>query len=55
MSSEETIYNRVEKLEDEIAALISEVDTIKKAARNVIVRYEIEMIKKGNKVNSIIN
>lgn len=55
MSSEETIYNRVAQLEDEIAVLISEMDIIKKSARNKIVRYEIEMIKKGNNVNSIID
>ena len=56
MSSEaETIYERVAKLEDEIALLRSEVDIIKGALRNKIARHEIEMIKKGSDVDSIID
>ncbi len=56
MSSEaETIYERVAKLEDEIALLRSEVDIIKKAFRNKLARHEISMIKKGQGVNSIID
>ena len=56
MSSEaETIYERVAKLEDEIALLRSEVDILKRALRNRIARHEISMIKKGKDVSSIID
>ena len=56
MSSEaETIYERVAKLEDEIALLRSEVDILKRALRNRIARHEISMIKKGQDVSSIID
>ncbi|MGB0642230.1 MAG: hypothetical protein ACPGN7_03940 [Nitrosopumilus sp.] len=56
MSSDaETIYERVAKLEDEIALLRSEVDILKGALRNKIARHEISMIKKGQDVNSIID
>lgn len=56
MSSEsETIYERVAKLEDEIALLRSEVDVLKGAFRNKIARHEISMIKKGRDIDSIID
>ena len=56
MSSDaETIYERVAKLEDEIALLRSEVDVLKRALRNKIARHEISMIKKGHDVSSIID
>ena len=56
MSSDaETIYERVAKLEDEIALLRSEVDLIKRALRNKIARHEISLIKKGQDVESIID
>ncbi len=56
MSSEsETIYERVAKLEDEVALLRSEVDILKRALRNKIARHEISLIKKGQDVNSIID
>ncbi len=56
MSSEsETIYERVAKLEDEVALLRSEVDILIKAFRNKIARHEISMIKKGQNINSIID
>ena len=56
MSSEaETIYERVAKLEDEIALLRSELDIFKKAFRNKIASHEISMIKKGQDINSIID
>ena len=56
MSSDaETIYERVAKLEDEIALLRSEVDILKGDLRNKIARHEISMIKKGQDVNSIID
>ena len=56
MSSEaETIYERVAKLEDEIALLRSEVDILKRALRNKIARHEISIIKKGQDISSIID
>lgn len=56
MSSEsETIYERVARLEDEIALLRSEVDILKRALRNRIARHEISMIKKGQDISSIID
>jgi len=54
-SDAETIYERVAKLEDEIALLRSEVDIIKRTLRNKIARHEISMIKKGTDVDSIID
>jgi len=57
MSSDEaeTIYERVAKLEDEVALLRGEVDILKRALRNKIARHEISQIKKGNDVSSIID
>ncbi len=56
MSSEaETIYERVARLEDEIALLRSEVDVLKRALRNKIARHEISLIKKGTDISSIID
>ncbi len=56
MSSEaETIYERVAKLEDEIALLRSEVDILKKALRNKLARHEISLIKEGQDIKSIID
>jgi cell division protein FtsB len=55
MSSEaETIYERVAKLEDEIALLRSELDIIKGAFRNKIARHEISQIKEGKDIDSIL-
>ena len=56
MSSEaETIYQRVAKLEDEIALLRSELDIIKRAFRNKLARHEISLIKEGKEIDSIID
>ena len=57
MSSEkkETVYDRIEKLEDEIATLRNEIDVIKSAFRNDLARHVVKMIKKGNEVTSIID
>jgi cell division protein FtsB len=56
MSSEaETIYERVAKLEDEIALLRSELDIIKGAFRNKIARHEISLIKEGKDIDTLIN
>ena len=51
----ETIYERVAKLEDELATLRNEVDVLKKALRNKIARHEIDMIKKGKDISSIVD
>jgi len=57
MASEkkETVYDRIEKLEDEIATLRNEIDVIKSAFRNELARHEIKMIKNGQEVSSIID
>ena len=52
---EESIYERVARLEDEVAALRNEVDVLKGTMRNKIVRYEHKLIKKGKDINSIID
>jgi cell division protein FtsB len=54
-SDAETIYERVAKLEDEIALLRNEVDVLKKALRNKIARHEVSMLKKGKDITSIID
>jgi cell division protein FtsB len=51
----ETIYERVAKLEDEVAALRNEIDILKKALRNKLARHEIAQIKKGEDITSIID
>ncbi len=51
----ETIYERVAKLEDEIALLRNEVDVLKKALRNKIARHEVSLLKKGKDITSIID
>ena len=57
MSSEEseTIYDRVAKLEDEVATLRSEIDFLKHALRNELARHEVKMARKGTEVSSIID
>ena len=57
MSSEGegTVYDRIEKLEDEIATLRNEIDVIKNAFRNELARHEVKMIKKGHDESSIID
>ena len=51
----ETVYDRIAKLEDEVAALSSVVDFLKRALRNEIARHEVKMSRKGNEVSSIID
>jgi len=51
----ETIYERVAKLEDEIATIRTEIEVVKKAMRNKIARHEISEIKSGKDVASIID
>lgn len=53
--NEESIYERVARLEDEVAALKNEIDVIKGAIRNKIARHEIAKIKSGRDVTSIID
>ena len=57
MSSEEseTIYDRIAKLEDEVASLTSEIDFLKRALRNELARHEVKMAKKGTEVSSLID
>ena len=54
-SDSETVYDRIAKLEDEVAALRSEIDFLKRALRNEIARYEVKMAKKGKEVSSLID
>lgn len=53
--AEESIYERVARLEDEVATLRHEVDIMKGTMRNKIVRFEHKLIKKGTDVKSIID
>ena len=53
--TEESIYERVARLEDEVSALKNEVDVIKGAIRNKIARHEIDKIKSGKDITSIID
>jgi cell division protein FtsB len=51
----ETIYERVAKLEDEVASLRSELDILKNALKNKLARQQIKMIKKGEDVSSLFD
>ena len=51
----ETIYERVAKLEDEVASLRNELDILKTALKNKLARQQIKMIKKGDDVSSIFD
>jgi hypothetical protein len=53
--NEESIYERVARLEDEIATLRSEMDVLKGTMRNKIIRYEHKLIKQGTDVESIVD
>ena len=44
----ETIYERIAKLEDEVASLRNELDILKNALKNKLARQQIKMIKKGD-------
>jgi len=54
-TSAETVYERIARLEDEIAAVRSELDRVKNAMRNKIARHEISLIKEGSEIRSIID
>ena len=51
----ETIYERVAKLEDEVASLRNELDILKNALKNKLARQQIRMIKKGDDVSSLFD
>jgi len=51
----ETIYERVAKLEDEVASLRNELDILKNALKNKLARQQIKMIKKGDAVSSLFD
>ena len=46
--SEDTIYDRTAKLEDEVAALRKEMDVMKMFHKNKLAKLEIKKIKDGN-------
>jgi len=51
----ETIYERVAKLEDEVASLRNELDILKNALKNKLARQQIKLIKKGDDVSSLFD
>ena len=51
----ETIYERVAKLEDEVASLRNELDILKNALKNQLARQQIKMIKNGDDVSSLFD
>ena len=51
----ENVYDRIARLEDEIASLRTELERIKGALRNKIARHEISMVKHGEDIRSIID
>jgi len=51
----ETIYERVAKIEDELATMRAEIDVLKRALRNKIARHEIKQVKDGREIESIID
>jgi uncharacterized protein (UPF0335 family) len=53
--AEESIYERVARLEDEVATLRHEVDIIKGTLRDKIVRFEHKLVRSGTDVKSIID
>ena len=53
--SAETVYERIARLEDEVAMMRTELDRIKDANRTRIARHEISLIKGGRDIKSIID
>ena len=51
----ETVYDRIAKLEDEVAALRNEIDFLKRALRIDLARHEVKMARKGNEVDFVID
>ena len=51
----ETVYDRIAKLEDEVAELRSELDFLKHALRTELARHEDKMARKGTEISSIID
>lgn len=49
------LESRLESLEEIVSRLSKEVAIIKKAVRNDIARYEINLIKQGYDINSILD
>lgn len=52
--SSETVYDRIARLESEVALQRAEIDRLKGALRSKIARHEIALIKSGKDITSII-
>ena len=48
------LEDKMAKLEEEVLVLKKEVTVLKRALRNTIARYEVNQIKHGNDVRSIV-
>ncbi len=48
------LEDKIMQLEQEVSVLRNEVSVLKKALRNKIARYEVEEIKRGHEVQSIV-
>ncbi|MBI5133116.1 MAG: hypothetical protein HZA83_00225 [Thaumarchaeota archaeon] len=48
------LEDKIAKLEEEVVVLKKEVTVLKRALRNTIARYEVNQIKQGRDVRSIV-
>ena len=46
--SDDTIYDRVSKLEDDVATIKDDLSFIRSLLKNKIAKYEIQKVKDGN-------
>ncbi len=51
----ETVYDKVAKLEKEVAMLRKQMDIVLGAVRNKIARHEIALIREGEDVKSVLD
>ena len=55
MDDAETIYDRVERLEEEMEIMRRENEVIKEVLRNRISKYETRAVREGRQVESILD